>query len=116
MPPETKRYLYDIQHAAELLTEFIAGKTFSDYTSDPLLRSATERQFGIIGEAVTQLANLDLPTASRITEYRRIIAFRNILIHQYAAVDDQVVWGVLQTQLPTLSLEIQALLLENNCP
>lgn len=116
MPPETKRYLYDIQHAAELLTEFTAGKTFSDYTSDPLLRSATERQFGIIGEAVTKLANLDPATASRITEYRRIIAFRNILIHQYAAVDDQVVWGVLQTQLPTLSLEIQALLSESNCP
>ncbi len=116
MPPETKRYLYDIQHAANLLDKFTAGKTFSGYTSDPLLRSATERQFGIIGEAVTKLANLDPATASRITEYRRIIAFRNILIHQYAAVDDQVVWGVLQTQLPTLSLEIQALLSESNCP
>ena len=116
MLPETKRYLYDIQHAAELLDKFTTHKTFSDYTSDPLLRSATERQFGIIGEAVTKLANLDPSTASRITEYRRIIAFRNILIHQYAAVDDQVVWGVLQTKLPTLSLEIQAMLLENDRP
>ena len=116
MPPETKRYLYDIQHAANLLDKFTANKTFSDYTSDPLLRSATERQFGIIGEAVTKLANLDPATASRITEYQRIIAFRNILIHQYAAVDDQVVWGVLQTKLPTLSLEIQAMLLESDSP
>ena len=116
MPPETKRYLYDIQHAANLLDKFTAHKTFSDYTTDPLLRSATERQFGIIGEAVTKLANLDPATASRITEHRRIIAFRNILIHQYASVDDKVVWGVLQTKLPTLSLEIQALLSENNCP
>ena len=116
MPPETKRYLYDIQHAAALLAEFTAGKTFSDYTSDPLLRSATERQFGIIGEAVSQLAKLDSPTTVRITEYRRIIAFRNILIHEYASVDDKMVWGVLQTKLPTLSLEIQALLLENGNP
>lgn len=116
MPPTTRRRLYDIQRAARLLVEFTTGKTFSDYTTDPLLRSATERQFGIIGEAVARLANLDPATASRITGHRQIIAFRNILIHDYESVDDEVVWDVLQTKLPTLSLEIQTLLLENNSP
>ncbi len=110
MRPETRRYLYDIQQAAESLLEFTAGKTFSDYTADPLLRAATERQFGIIGEAVSKLANLDAVIASCITEYRRIIAFRNILIHQYDSVDDRLVWDLLRIKLPILSLEIEALL------
>jgi len=41
---ETKKYLYDIARAAGLAMEFTAGKTFADYSSDVLLRSAVERQ------------------------------------------------------------------------
>jgi uncharacterized protein with HEPN domain len=48
--------------------------------------------------------------AARISEYRRIIAFRNVLIHGYADVDDLLVWDVVQTKLPVLRREIEALL------
>jgi uncharacterized protein with HEPN domain len=47
-----------------------------------------------------------------VTEYRRIIAFRNILIHGYARVDDRLVWDVIESKLPTLSRDIDALLQE----
>ena len=79
---------------------------------DPLLRSATERQFGIIGEAISRLARIDEPTAARITGYRRIISFRNILIHEYDAVENQVVWDVLRHDVPILVLDVNALLQE----
>jgi uncharacterized protein with HEPN domain len=110
MRPESKKYLYDICHAAELLTRFSQGKTFADYIQDELLRSAIERQFEIIGEALNQLLKIDPDTASQINEYQRIIAFRNILIHGYDRVDDHVVWGILQTRLATLLRQAQALL------
>ena len=42
---ETKKYLYDIQQAAERLTQFYRGKAFSDYSKDAMLRAAIERQF-----------------------------------------------------------------------
>ena len=93
-----------------MLFEFTTGVSNSDYTANPLLRSATERQFGIIGEALSRLTKIDEATASRIAEYQRIISFRNILIHQYDSVDDLVVWDVLQFKLPTLLLEVEALL------
>ncbi len=110
MRVEAKKYLYDIQQAAELVAQFTANKRFEDYQADPMLRSAVERQFEIIGEALAQLARLDTALAARISEYRRIIAFRNILIHGYAQVDDRITWDIVETKLPVLRAEVKALL------
>ena len=78
-----------------------------------MLRAAVERQFEIIGEAMTNIAKVDEPAAGRISHYRRIIAFRNILIHGYANVDDRLVWDVVKTNLPVLEREVEALLRES---
>ena len=51
--------------------------------------------------------------APRLSDHQRIIAFRNHLIHGYADIDDEVVWGVLTTSLPRLHREIVALLPDN---
>lgn len=109
---ESKKYLYDIAHAAELALQFVAGKSFSDYVSDPLLRSAVERQLQTAGEALSQLAKMDPATASRMSEESRIIAFRNILVHGYANIDDRIVWNVLEQKLPTLRREAEGMLSE----
>ena len=112
MRPEARKYLYDIRQAVALLREFTAGKAFADYELDAMLRAAVEREFGIIGEAVTRLADLDAPTAERISDFQRIIAFRNVLVHGYAVVDDRLVWDVLERSLTTLAREVETLLAE----
>lgn len=78
-----------------------------------MLRAAVERQFEIIGEAVAQLARLDRTLTARISEHSRIIAFRNILIHGYADVDNRLVWDIVQTKLPVLRREVETLLKED---
>lgn len=100
MRPEPRKYLYDICHAAEMLTRFTEGKTFEDYSQDDMLCSAVERQFEVIWEALNQLSKFDVETALQIDSYQRVIASRNIVIHAYAQVDDRIVWGLLQTRLP----------------
>ena len=110
---EAKKYLYDLQQAAARVSDFASGKRFEDYQHDAMLRSAVERQFEIIGEALTLLARIDEGLLARISEHRRIIAFRNILIHGYADVDDRIVWDVVQTKLPVLRREIEILLHED---
>jgi len=110
MELEVRKYLYDIRQAARLIQEFTAGKTFRDYQHDALLRSAVERQFGIIGEALNQLGKIAPDVIALISEYRRIINFRNRLIHGYAHVSHEIVWGVLETHLSRLTQEVEDLL------
>lgn len=109
---EVRKYLYDIHRAAGLLRTFTDGKALADYMNDVMLRSAVERQFAIIGEAMANLAKIDQGTAIRISHHQRIIAFRNVLIHGYADIDDRLVWDVLETDLSTLIREVVVLLNE----
>ncbi len=107
---ETRKYLFDIQQAADSISSFCAGKTLEQYRADEMLRAAVERKFGIIGEALARLAKDDPAVAARIPEHTRIIAFRNIIIHGYASVDDRIVWGVIETDLSALRGAVQGLL------
>ena len=78
---EAKKYLFDIQRAAALIAEFTLGLSFGEYQSRPTVRAAMEREFEIIGEALTQLIRVDTAVADRFSDRRRIVAFRNILVH-----------------------------------
>jgi len=111
---EARKYLYDMQEAAALVAQFTQGKDFAEYQQNPMLRLAVERAFAIIGEALVQLTRLDAVLAARITESHSIIAFRNILVHAYAQVDDRIVWGIVQTKLPVLVREVAAMMAEED--
>ena len=107
---ESKALLFDIERAATLLLSFVSSKTREAYLSDAMLRSAVERQLVVLGEAANKLSKLDVETACRISEYRKLVNFRNVLVHGYADVDDDLVWDLVQTKLPTLLTEVRALL------
>jgi len=110
MPRDPRKYLYDIRQAARHVLDFVAGKNFEDYQGDLLLRSGVERQLEIIGEALNQLVQVAPETAARIPEHRRIISFRNLLIHGYATIDSRIVWGVVEGKLPELAAVTDELL------
>jgi uncharacterized protein with HEPN domain len=110
MQLDARKYLYDIQEAATLVAQFTVGKSFADYEQDPMLRLAVERALTIIGEALSQLAKLDPTLAAQFSEFQRIIAFRNILIHAYAEVDDRIVWDVIEQKLPALRQQAATML------
>jgi len=110
MHPDTGKLLWDAQQAAERVARFTATKSFADYETDDFLRSAVERQFEIVGEALNQLSRLDPAIAATIAELPRIVAFRNVLIHGYASVDNRIVWGVIEGSLSSLRAALSRLL------
>lgn len=112
MADDVLAHLVDIKQAAEAILEFTRGKSFADYQSDDLLRSATERKFEIIGEALNRLGKSSSELLSRIHEHRSIISFRNILVHGYDRIDDQIVWGIIDEELDELLTNVEQLLKE----
>lgn len=110
MKRDPRSLLWDARDAAETIAAMVREKSFADFDRDVVLRSAVEPQFEIAGEALSQLARLDKALAARIPEHRAVIAFRNILIHGYAAIDRARVWRIVQDDLPRLRESLNAIL------
>ncbi len=110
MPRDVRLYVYDIVRACELVRTFTADKTFDDYAADVMLRSAVERQFEIVGEALNQALALDPTLRDQISHAGDIIGFRNRLIHGYPFISNVTVWSIVEDHLPLLSQEAAALL------
>lgn len=110
MPRDPRAYLWNVHEAAEAILEFTEGKAFEDYAGDRMLRSAVERQFEIIGEALNQLCKIDPGWAGRIPDAPQTVAFRNLLIHGYASVKDNTVWRTVKDSLPALHSAVSELL------
>jgi uncharacterized protein with HEPN domain len=114
MDRDPRAYLWDAREAADAIAAFVGGRTFDDYLADRMLRSAVERQFEIVGEALRQLQKAAPDLASEFPELPQAIAFRNILIHGYTTVDDRTVWRTIQESLPALRARLAALLASNS--
>lgn len=99
-------HLLDVLAASDAIQQFVRGETLETYLADHKLRSAVERQFEIIGEALNQARAANSELADSIGHARAIIGFRNQLIHGYALVDDEIVWGNVLL-LPELRRDVQ---------
>lgn len=110
MDRDPRAYLWDAKEGADAIVDFVKGRTLDDYLADRMLRSAVERQFEIIGEALRQLEKTAPHLARELPELLQAIAFRNILIHGYTTIDDRTVWRTVQESLPALKARLRALL------
>ena len=102
MRRDSRAFLIDVVEAADAILEAVNGIDLDDYCNSRLIRSSVEREFIIIGEALTNLSRLNNEMFSRIENASRIISFRNKLTHEYVKVDNTLVWGVIQSYLQPL--------------
>ena len=112
MVRDPRAFLWDARASGDAIQRFLSGKRFDDYLADEMLRSAVERQFEILGEALAQLSKTDPKLAARIPDASNAIGFRNVLIHGYAKVDSAIVWQAATQSLPKLRSAVDALLKE----
>ena len=110
MTRDPRAYLADVIEASEAIQAAVATISFDGYCSSRLIRSAVEREFTIIGEALKQLSQRNPKLFTSIDQGPEIIGFRNKLTHEYITINNQLVWGVIQSELPGLLERCQTLL------
>lgn len=102
-------WLEDILLSMERIKHHIKSITsVSDFISNTLVTDAMERNLMVIAEAVKNAIRLEpqLP----ISNYRKIINLRNIITHQYYAVEPIRIWTILQEDIPVLEKEVRTIL------
>jgi uncharacterized protein with HEPN domain len=105
-----QKHLLDALNACRAIQGFVTGRTWEEYEQNLMLRSAVERQFEIVGEALYR-AEADESELSRlIPEVRRIIGLRNRIIHGYDSVDDELLWQTIHKHVPSLAQRLTELL------
>jgi uncharacterized protein with HEPN domain len=105
---KASKYLFDIQSAISMIELFMQSITsFEDYKNDLKTQSAVERQLAIIGEVVNKLSQEGVKLANA----KKMIDFRNRLIHSYDNIDNSIVWVIIKRHLPILKTEIESLLM-----
>jgi uncharacterized protein with HEPN domain len=109
MENEIKKYLFDINESIQTIEGFLGEKSnFGMYKTNKMLRRAIEREFEIIGEAMSRINKIN--PEIKITSKMQIINMRNRVIHGYDKIDDEIVWGVIIRHLPVLKKEIYLLM------
>ena len=98
----------DIQEAISKIEKYaIQGKV--EFLANELIQGWTLLQLQIIGEAARSMSVQTKEQHSEIN-WRDIIDFRNLLVHEYFRVDLQIVWQILEQEIPTLKLQIDKIL------
>ena len=106
---DSRVYLTDILDSSSAIQEFIKGLSFEEFCKDRKTYSAVIREFEIIGEAVGKLSD-ELKLKHPDIEWQDIKDFRNLLTHEYFGVDLEIVWKVVQDDLPALMDAVKEIL------
>lgn len=101
--------LLDIEQSIDEIFDFIGNKhDFFIYKNDLKTKKAVERNLEIIGEAVNRILKVD--ENFEIINAKKIIGTRNRIIHSYDNISDEVIWTIINKELPDLKKEVALLL------
>lgn len=106
---EIKNLLEDIYSAAAKITTYTKDMSFDDFMQDDKTIDAVVRNFEIIGEVSNRIPD-DFKTEHPEIEWRRIVGYRNRIIHEYFGVDYENVWRIKNENIPVLQEFIKQIL------
>lgn len=106
--------LDDIRAAISGIEEDVGGATLADFRASRQLRWAVERGIEIISEASRRIPD-DLKAQYADIPWPKVAGIGNVLRHEYMEVAPDIIWAVVQNELPTLKRAVDAMIsaLEN---
>ncbi|HUF07976.1 MAG TPA: HepT-like ribonuclease domain-containing protein [Rhodothermales bacterium] len=113
MPREKsdRTYVKDMIEFARQTMDFTSGLDRNGYGETLIVRRAVERTVELIGEAAKYVSD-ELRALYPDIPWRRIVGQRNILVHDYGEVDDDLVWNLVESELPSLIVKLERVVRE----
>ncbi len=108
-PSKSERLEHMIE-AIERILKFVKGMKYDDFIENEMAQFAIIKNFEIIGEAAYHLPKEYRKANEENIEWRKIIAFRHILVHDYYKINTEIIWNAIQGKLVELKKEIEYLL------
>lgn len=109
MPRDYKQQLDDILQAITFIREYVKDMDYKAFEADIKTQHAVIHNLEVIGEAARSIPDEVKDNAAEI-EWHKIIALRNILIHEYFGVNLKIVWDVVRNKLGALETTCRKLL------
>jgi uncharacterized protein with HEPN domain len=106
-------YLQDILEACDMIQAFLDSMDAAAFLASELHKAATLQKLTVIGAAAARLSPV-FREAHPQAEWRDIIAFRNIAVHAYCAVQWEIVWATATDDVPVLRRQILEILRAEN--
>jgi len=97
---DARLYLADIRDAVEKILRYTSGGR-REFFADPMLQDAVIRNVEVMGEAARKVSDETRQVHPEIP-WRQMVATRDRVIHGYFTVDLEIVWEIVETELPGL--------------
>lgn len=101
-------YLDDMIGFAEKVIAYSVGLDQISFVASGLIFDATLRNLELIGEAAMHIPDA-VRAANPQLPWRQIIATRNRLIHGYLGIDNDILWSIIESDIPALLLQLREL-------
>jgi uncharacterized protein with HEPN domain len=109
MSRDARLYLEDILLACQKIHRFTSMMDLEQFKADDRTHDAVIRNLEIIGEAARNVPP-EIQKQYPTVEWRAVSAFRNILAHEYFAIQDEIVWDIVCNKIPQLQQLCQNIL------
>jgi uncharacterized protein with HEPN domain len=100
-----------LQHILDAINDIAAycGDDHGAFLAERMRQDATLRKLEVIGQAVKNLSE-HIKSRQPDIPWKQIAGMRDKVIHDYFGVNLEIVWAVIQQELPKLSVAAAALL------
>ncbi len=104
-----KEHIIDILTACENILSYKEGYDFNMFMGDKKTQDAIIRNIEIIGEAVKSISETLKEKYSKIG-WKEIAKTRDKLIHSYFGIDLDIVWDIINVDIPRLREQIKEII------